>query len=422
VIELEPVIRVRDAGKSYRIYRRRETTLKEAMIRRRRGVYEEFAALDGVSFEVPAGEAVGVIGRNGSGKSTLLKLLARILEPDRGSIDVTGRVASLLEVGAGFQPEYTAIENIFLSGAIYGVPRRELERRVDEVIAFAELERFADNPVKTYSSGMYMRLGFSIAVNVDPDILLIDEVLAVGDRPFQARCMDRMLEFREAGKTLILVTHDLGAVESFCDRAIWLDAGHVRSDGEPHDVVRAYVAEVNQDEERRAAQGLHGREAVVRTHEPVSPHIPLQLVAMSFADEAGNEREVFNNGEPLRVRVHYQALTQIPSPVFELEIERHSGERVTTTSTRMADFVVDDLAPGEGYLEWRIDDLALTPGIYYFSARLFETMGIHVYDEHLRWCRIRVHAGSYKERMGIVAIPGAWNHVAAGVIEERAEA
>ena len=198
----ESAITVAGVTKTFRIYRQRETTLKETLLNRRRGVYEEFTAVDDVSFEVPTGQALGIFGRNGSGKSTMLKMLARILEPDAGSVEVKGRVAALLEVGAGFHPEYSAIENIFLSGAIYGMSRQDLMPRVDEIIAFAQLERFADNPVKTYSSGMYARLGFSIAVNVDPDVLLVDEVLAVGDESFRSRCYERMLEFREHGKTL----------------------------------------------------------------------------------------------------------------------------------------------------------------------------------------------------------------------------
>ena len=254
-------ITVEGAKKRYRIYRRRETTLKSTVIRGRRGVYDEFAALDGVSFEIPHGQAVGIVGRNGAGKSTLLKLLARIIEPDAGRIAIDGRVSALLEVGAGFHPEYTAIENIYLSGAIYGIPRSDLAARVDDIIAFAELERFADNPVKTYSSGMFARLGFAIAVNVDPDVLLVDEVLAVGDQSFQARCIDRMLEFRDAGKTLVLVTHDLGAVESFCERAIWIDRGLVREDALPHHVIRAYVADVNEQDEAQSASARRARRA-----------------------------------------------------------------------------------------------------------------------------------------------------------------
>jgi ABC-type polysaccharide/polyol phosphate transport system ATPase subunit len=411
VTGIQPAIHVRGAGKSYRIYHRRETSLKEALIRRRRGVYEELRALDEVTFDVPAGQVVGIFGRNGSGKSTLLKLLARVLEPDRGSIEVHGRVAALLEVGAGFHPDYTGIENIFLSGAIYGVPRKVLEQRVDEIIAFAELERFADNPVKTYSSGMYTRLGFAIAVNVDPDILLIDEVLAVGDRSFQARCMDRMQEFRDAGKTLILVTHDLGVIETFCERAIWLDSGRIRHDSSPQDAVRRYIAEVTKGDAERSAAQLQEAGLAPVTHEPANPRTELRLLSMSFLDDAGNERQVFHNGEPVRVRVHWRASIPLPSPVVEMEIERHPGELIAGTSTRSAEHRLDDIPAGEGWFEWRIDELLLTPGTYHLTPRLLESTGMYVFDEHHRWYRIRVHAGAYEDQKGVVVLPGGWSQL-----------
>ena len=215
----------------------------------------------------------------------------------------------MLEVGAGFHPEYTAIENIYLSGAIYGIPRSDLAKRVDDIIGFAELERFADNPVKTYSSGMFARLGFAIAVNVDPDVLLVDEVLAVGDQSFQARCIDRMLEFRNAGKTLVLVTHDLGAVESFCERAIWIDRGLVREDALPHHVIRAYVADVNEQDEAQSASRAALESAAREQGTEVAPHTPtheshpVHLTSMSFTSLDGAEREVFHTGEPMRVRI-----------------------------------------------------------------------------------------------------------------------
>ena len=384
-------ITVDGAKKRYRIYRRRETTLKSTIIRGRRGVYDEFAALDGVSFEIPHGQAVGIVGRNGAGKSTLLKLMARIIEPDAGSIAIDGRVSALLEVGAGFHPEYTAIENIYLSGAIYGIPRSDLAKRVDDIIAFAELERFADNPVKTYSSGMFARLGFAIAVNVDPDVLLVDEVLAVGDQSFQARCIDRMLEFRNAGKTLVLVTHDLGAVESFCERAIWIDKGLVREDALPHHVIRAYVADVNEQDEAQSASrrgarpGHRGRAA----HAHARSH-PVHLTSMSFTSLDGAEREVFHTGEPMRVRISYTATAEQPDPICEFDIERHDrragGIRI---DARERIHAADDRG-GRRLVRMGLDSLTLTPGTYYFTPRILERTGMHAYDEHVHWYRIRV--------------------------------
>jgi lipopolysaccharide transport system ATP-binding protein len=405
----DAAITVEGAKKRYRIYRRRETTLKSTIIRGRRGVYDEFAALDGVSFEIPHGQAVGIVGRNGAGKSTLLKLLARIIEPDAGGIAIDGRVSALLEVGAGFHPEYTAIENIYLSGAIYGIPRSDLAKRVDDIIAFAELERFADNPVKTYSSGMFARLGFAIAINVDPDVLLVDEVLAVGDQSFQARCIDRMLEFRNAGKTLVLVTHDLGAVESFCERAIWIDKGLVREDALPHHVIRAYVADVNeQDEAESASRTARERGTEVAPHTPIHASHPVHLTSMSFTSRDGAEREVFHTGEPMRVRISYTATADQPDPICELDIERHDRVLVASASTRVSGFVLPTITAGDGWFEWQLDSLTLTPGTYYFTPRILEQSGIHAYDEHVQWYRIRIHTGTLRERRGVAILPGTW--------------
>jgi ABC-type polysaccharide/polyol phosphate transport system ATPase subunit len=406
-----PAIWVRDLRKDFKLYTRRETTLKAAVMRRRRAVYERFNAVDGVSFDVQPGQVLGVIGRNGSGKSTLLKLLARILEPDEGSLSVDGRVSALLEVGAGFHMEYTAIENIFLSGAIYGVSQADLARRVDDIIRFAELERFAHNPVKTYSSGMFARLGFAIAVNVDPDVLLIDEVLAVGDQSFQARCLDRMLEFRDAGKTIVFVTHDLSSVESFCDRAIWMDRGRIREDGLPHHVIRSYVAEVSAGDIAWTAEQVRMRGAAAGDHEPRNAAAPATLQRMAFMDQADVEREMFPNGSSMRVQVHYTAHEPIRAPVCEIRLVNQHQVHVTTVSNRIGGLQLEgDVPTGDAFFEWTVDDLALTPGTYYFTARLLDHSGALVYDEHELWYRLRVHAGEYQERHGVAILPGRWRH------------
>ena len=355
-----------------------------------------------------SGETLGIFGRNGSGKSTMLKMLAHILRPDSGSLAVRGRVSALLEVGAGFHPEYTAVENIFLSGAIYGLSREDLKPRVDEIIAFAQLERFANNAVKTFSSGMYARLGFSIAVNVDPDVLLIDEVLSVGDESFRARCYERMLEFRDAGKTLVLVSHDLGAIQSFCDRAIWLDSGKIRGSGKPDSVVREYVDLVTAEEEQWA-RGQAGK-GLVQLHEPINRTVPILLTGMAFEGNDRSERELFHNGEPVRIRAFYEARNPVHAPFVEMTITRHDGAPVATSSSRIAGLEVGDVLTGTGSLDWTLDPLLLTPGSYYVSVRLFDQTGLHVLDEQERWYRFQVRAGAYRETHGVVALPSTWQH------------
>ena len=401
-------ISVEGVTKSFRIYRRRETTLKATILRARRGEWEELRAADDLSFDVPTGQALGIIGPNGAGKSTLLKMLARILEPDRGKIAIDGRVSALLELGAGFHPEYSAVENIFLSGAFYGMSRSQLKPRIDSIIDFAELGRFADNPVKTYSSGMYARLGFAIAVSVEPDVLLCDEVLAVGDESFRQRCYDRMLEFRDAGRTLVLVTHDLGAVHQFCDRAIWLQRGAIVRDGDPREVVRAYIREVNAGDEAISQLSSAARPGAEGTHTPLNAGVPIMLRALRVTAADGNERAIYENGDTLRVEVGYTARNPVRAPICEVEVHRHDGTHVATGSTFAAGFETGDVLEGQGSFVWQLDDVRLTPGSYYLSPALRDHSGVHLLDRHDRWARLQIREGRYLEHDGCVVLPGTW--------------
>ncbi len=236
-------VRVEDLTMEFRLVRERNLSLKEAVVRFLRGERqkaERFLALRDISFEVAPGEALGIIGRNGSGKTTLLRLLAGVLFPTRGRIDVQGRVTTMIDLGAGFNPELSGEENIFLAGALYGFSRREMRDKLDRIVAFAELERFIQVPLKNYSAGMNARLGFALATDVDPDVLLVDEVMSVGDDSFQTRCIERMNAFREQGKTILFVSHDIGKVESFCDRAVLLDRGAAIAMGDAASVVARY--------------------------------------------------------------------------------------------------------------------------------------------------------------------------------------
>lgn len=241
-----PAVVVDNVSLRYRMYKEKNDSLKTALLRGRRSVHEDFLALDGVSFEVPTGSTFGLVGRNGAGKSTLLKCLARIIYPDGGSIRANGKVASLLEVGSGFHQELSGRENIFLNGSILGMSKKDLTRKLDEIIEFSGVEKFIDQPVKNYSSGMYVRLGFSIAINVDPDILVVDEILAVGDAAFRAKCAQKFVEFKEAGKTVIMVTHSMGSLKEMCDQAAWIDQGRLVQVGSADSVVAAYMASVDE--------------------------------------------------------------------------------------------------------------------------------------------------------------------------------
>jgi ABC-type polysaccharide/polyol phosphate transport system ATPase subunit len=241
----EAAVVVDNVSKKFRLYKEKNDSLKTALMRGRRSVHEDFWALNDVSFEVPEGSTFGLVGRNGSGKSTLLKCLAKILYPNSGSITSKGKVASLLEVGSGFHPELSGRENVYLNGSILGMSRKDVDKKFDEIVDFSGVRKFIDQPVKNYSSGMYVRLGFSVAINVDPDVLVVDEILAVGDAAFQAKCKEKFAEFRRAGKTVILVTHSMGNIRDMCDHAAWLDNGSLVQVGDARSVIKAYTADID---------------------------------------------------------------------------------------------------------------------------------------------------------------------------------
>src|SRR5687767_5807224 len=278
-------IEVVNATKVYRRFshKRQFATLKSALLRgsliRDLSPDETFTAIRDVSFSVPSGRTLGIIGRNGSGKSTMLKLVAGITKPTAGTVHVNGRISALIELGAGFHPEISGRENVFINGIMLGLSKREVARRFDEIVDFAEMKEFIDAPVKTYSSGMYMRLGFAVAIHVDPDVLLVDEVLAVGDEGFTHKCLDKFAEFKRRGRTILLVTHSLGMVERFCDEALWLDAGRIKGSGDPKRIVGAYITDVEKREERElAATDARARDsadaAIVSPDEPASAVLP----------------------------------------------------------------------------------------------------------------------------------------------------
>jgi lipopolysaccharide transport system ATP-binding protein len=286
----------------------------------------EFWALKDVSFDIKKGEVVGVIGRNGAGKSTLLKILSRITKPTQGYVRINGRVGSLLEVGTGFHPELTGRENVYLNGAIIGMRKKEIERKFDEIVAFAEIEKFIDTPVKYYSSGMYVRLAFAVAAHLEPDILIVDEVLAVGDMEFQKKCLGKMEDVTQRGRTVLFVSHNMGAIKSLCSRAILLDAGRVKSDGTVDRVVGAYydfIAGAG-----RCEAGLIPEDAPRPWSTPEA-----RLRSVKLMDTSGTKISQLYFAQPFRIQLSFEVFTEIPDAVIELGIATLDGTRVAYLSS-----------------------------------------------------------------------------------------
>lgn len=394
-----PIV-ARDVAKRFRLYHERNQSLKAAVMRGGRASYEEFWALDDVSFEVEQGTTFALVGENGSGKSTMLKCLAKILRPDRGTIAVEGKMSALLELGAGFHPELSGRENVFLNGSILGLSKKELEARFDDIVAFAGLERFIDMPVKNYSSGMYVRLGFSVAINVDPDVLLIDEVLAVGDEQFQRRCLERVAELREQGKTIVVVTHSLNTVRNLCDAAVWLDRGKIRANGPAGEVADAYLGEVHVD--REVAEGGGGTRWGSGD---------VRFTAVELLGPKGEPTEQVRTGDEVTFRLHFDATKPVPHPVFGLGVYTLEGIQVTGPNTREAGAVVDHIE-GEGHVDLRVDRLLLLPGSYTVSAACTDETVSHTFDHRHRALHFDVKPGTPHETFGgVMSFDGRWQIV-----------
>ncbi len=381
----ETAVRIRSVSKRFRLYRgRRVRTVKDLFVRGGRGGLfggEELWALRDLTLEVPRGRMVGIIGSNGSGKSTLLKLIGGILKPTVGRIEVDGRVSALIELGAGFHPEFTGRENIFVSGILLGLSRAEIRERFGEIVQFAGLETFIDNPVKTYSSGMYMRLGFAIAVTVDPDILLIDEVLAVGDEAFQHKCIGKIQEFKARGKTICFVSHDLGTVERLCDGAVWLDRGVLRAQGQTREVIDHYLAHVAEEEARTL--GVEHRQAEARAVAGTAQRWgsrEIEITGVRLLDATGQERYLYDAGEPCTVAITYQARRPVDDPVFGIGIFRRDGICCYGTNTAIDGLALPKLE-GDGEVGVGLERLDLVEGEYLLDVAVHARDG-HAYDYH----------------------------------------
>ena len=438
-------IDVTNVTKTYRRYTRRRqfATLKSAILS---GTLvsdlnpdETFNALKGVSFSVRQGCTFGIVGRNGSGKSTALKVVAGITKPTTGTVSVQGRISALIELGAGFHPEITGRENVFINGIMLGLSKRDITRRFDEIVEFAEIRDFIDAPVKTYSSGMYMRLGFAVAIHVDPDVLLIDEVLAVGDEAFTHKCLDKFAEFRRRNKTVLLVTHSLNLVERFCDEALWLNDGRSRAMGDPRRVVSAYITDVAKQEERHMAemeakaQAVAGQQASAaepagtRTPNP-EPRVPGtvpeaaasepppdmfqategrwgsregEITNVQLVGEDGEAAHVFFSGERVEIRLTLNAANPLTDFVVGIGIFNLDGVCAFGTNTNIEELKADRLA-GEGHITFAIDGLDLVAGTYKLDVALHKLDG-YPYDYHRLLYSFRVKsrtqdAGIYRPR------------------------
>jgi lipopolysaccharide transport system ATP-binding protein len=360
---------VEGLSKQYRLGEfQSDTMLREAMVRALKGVLSgrsrqqpSLWALKDVSFSIKPGEIVGIIGRNGAGKSTLLKLLSRITYPTRGTIKVNGRTAAMLEVGTGFHDELTGRENIYLNGSIMGMKKKDITAKMDDIVAFAAVEKFLDTPIKRYSSGMRMRLGFAVAAHLDPDILLVDEVLAVGDSQFQKKCLDTMSELRNGGRTVLLVSHNMAAVDNLCQRVIWIDGGEVRQDGPTAEVIRAYMTTF--------ANAQHGGASLERI-ETRSGNGEARFTGVEFLDRGGQPINYVRSGDHITIRLHFRSYTTIQDLRVGLELNTDLGMKLVGTNNWATGFYVQSVEPGEGYMDFEIDFLNIMPGRYYLSLYL----------------------------------------------------
>lgn len=394
----EQAIVVEGVSKTFRLYRERNASVKAALMRGGRARYDSFSALSDISLQIPRGSTFGLMGVNGSGKSTLLKCIANILRPDTGTIMTAGKVAALLELGSGFHPELSGRENVYLNGSILGLTKRQLDERYDQIVDFAGVRQFIDQPVKNYSSGMYVRLGFSVAINVDPDVLLVDEVLAVGDLSFQEKCMAKFVDMRRRGKTVVIVSHALDSLRQLCDEVAWLEHGRLLEVGAPGRIIDQYIdVGHGMDEEAADSVGPGRRwgsgEAVITD--------------LAVLDAAGVPTTQVPTGEEITIRIRYDTREPVPDPVFGLTLWTAEGIEVWSQHTADADRCYSTLV-GPGEVTYRVPSLMTLPGAYDLSAAIVDRSLTYTYDFH-RYCYpFRMTAGSERVTGGLVGLGGEW--------------
>lgn len=420
----ENAIEVCNVTKSFKVYLDKGRTLKEKMLFQNRRKYERRTVLNKISFQVKRGEAIGLIGQNGCGKSTTLKLLTRIMYPDSGSIEMAGRVSSLIELGAGFHPDMSGRQNIYINASIFGLTRKEIDARLEDIIAFSELEDFIDNPVRTYSSGMYMRLAFSVAINVDADILLIDEILAVGDTNFQAKCFNKLREIKAQGTTIVIVSHSLGQIEEICERSLWIQDGEIRAEGNPFEIHPMYLDFMGQqrqeiidkeqgrkkqkeEQENKNTEQIEVSQESDKAEQQTdlqrwgNGHARISEIKLFAID--GQQRDVYKTGEDIKIIVKYKVEQPIEEACLGIDIYRSDGIRCYGTNT-MIEREKFNLTKS-GQYEICLREVLLLPGEYWVDLAIQAEHGIPV-DYFTRAFKFEIYSDI--SDVGVTRILHSW--------------
>jgi ABC-2 type transport system ATP-binding protein len=369
-----PAITIKNVAKKFKVYYDRAASLKERILFKNRSSYEDRWVLKDVSFEVAKGEAVGIIGQNGCGKSTMLKLMTQIMYPNKGSIEIQGRISSLIELGAGFHPDMSGRENIYTNASIFGLTRKEIDRRVEEIIDFSEIREFIDNPVRTYSSGMYARLAFSVAIHVDADVLIVDEILAVGDASFQSKCFNKMREIKASGVTIVIVSHGLGQIEQLCERSIWIEEGLVRAIGTPRDVHPEYLFFMGQKSRASDEQTSQSLDEEPQATDELQSEPPpsdsnrwgnhdIKFTSVMLTDESGNQKDAFETGESMNIEIKYKVNKPIENPVFGMAIFRNDDVLCYGTNTHVDRIDISEMNQN-GVVKFQAENNNLLAGEY----------------------------------------------------------
>jgi ABC-type polysaccharide/polyol phosphate transport system ATPase subunit len=402
---VEPAIRFDSVNKSFSYSSDKSTTILDSLVSavsgEKKAGNKTLWAVKDVSFDVMPGESLGIVGRNGSGKSTVLKLASGIIRPSSGQVVIRGRLSALLELGAGFHPDLTGRENIFLNGSILGMSKDDVNRYYDSIVEFSELGEFINMPVKHYSSGMYMRLGFSVAVHVDPDILIIDEILAVGDQSFQNKCIERIYEMKNKGTTIVLVSHNLHTVRALCSHIIWIEHGVIKMSGEAEDILDAYLENQQGWKVKRSADGSGWDRW--GSHE-------IELTSVRLLDNKGVSGDTFQTGRPMTIEMHYRANEPVEKPVFGLSFFRPDGTYLSGPDNYLSGLDLGEVS-GEGVLRYCLPELPLSPATYYMTAAIYDISGKKPFDHHEKAYRFRVIGSGDNHYKGLVQFPAQWEWV-----------